>query len=478
MSNLKYKILLIALSSLFFFIITVFVIQTFANISDSLATPSFLFHLSIANFCCTFPIAISWIACAPWCSIIFIILSIGVCLLTFLKTQSGYFLIYIGYFIFLTFLLGWENKRKKDSLVINELDTEKVVEEKNILEQGLNKKSQALETFLHQYADYSKLRNVIDDFSSTLSLNKLCNLIVEHTLNNIGKGELVLLYLVDLNENSLSLISSVSIDKRRRTKIKKGDIFDQWVLKNKQQLLVGDITKDVRFDKHLIAMGDEFKSIMVTPIIHESRVVGTLRINSEKGEEFSTDDLRVLSIIGGIASSAISNALLYQKTEELAIKDSLTGLFVHRYFKERLKEEHKRVLLTKAPLTLLMADLDNFKSYNDRYGHAAGDIILRKVGDIFCSHIKENGIVARYGGEEFAVLLPKINKSEGLTLAEEIRSAIANEKFELRGIDTKITISIGVANIPDDTLDSEELIKSSDQYLYVAKKKGKNRVSG
>ena len=478
MSYVKYNILLIAVSVLLYIAITLVIINIFGKISDVSILPSFTIQLSTSLIIYTFPIILSWITGAAWCSIIFIILSIGICLLTAVKTGNNFYLFYLGYFVFLFLILAWEHKRKKNMIVLYELDAEKIIEEKNIIEQTLTEKTRALEIFLHKYANYSKLKNVIDNFSTTLSLDNICHVIVDDTLNNIGKGELVLLYLVDLNENSLSLVASKSIDQKRRTKIKKGDIFDQWVLKNKQQLLVGDITKDVRFDKQLSLMGDEFKSIMVTPIIYESRVVGTLRINSEAAETFTTDDLRVLSVIGDIASTAISNAFLYQKTEELAIKDSLTGLFVHRYFKERLKEEHKRALLTNTPLSLLMADLDNFKSYNDRYGHAAGDIILKKIGDIFSSHVKENGIVARYGGEEFAVLLPNIEKVEGLRKAEGIRQAIANEKFELRGVDTGITISIGVANIPKDTLDAEELIKRSDTYLYDAKRKGKNQVRG
>ncbi|MBU1863760.1 MAG: sensor domain-containing diguanylate cyclase [Candidatus Omnitrophica bacterium] len=478
MPSLKHKTVLISLSIVLFITVTGTLIQIFGQLSSEIISTSFTVPMWILLFCCTFPILLMWIAELGWYSLFYVALSIILCLLTAVKTGQSVFLLYIVYCIALVLFLIWEHKRKKDLILMNAVDVEKTVEEKNILEEGLTGKAQALEAFLHSYTDYSNLSRVIDEFSSTLSLEKLCNLIVNNTLSVIGKGELILLYLVDLDENSLSLTASKSIDKKRRKEIKKGDIFDQWVLKNRQQLLVKDITKDVRFDEHLSNMKGEFKSLIITPLIYESRIVGTLHINSEKGDIFTTDDLRVLSIIGNIASAALSNAFLYQKTEELAIKDSLTGLFVHRYFKERLQEEYKRALLTNSSLTLLMGDLDDFKIYNDRYGHVAGDIILKRVSALFMSVIKGSGFIARYGGEEIAVLLPRTTKGEGIRIARKIRQVVEREKFELRGMDTSITMSMGVANIPRDTLDCEELIHAADKYLYEAKKRGKNQVVG
>jgi len=420
----------------------------------------------------------AWIAHVRWLAGMYGGLGSTLCFFAYLKTGNPILLMAIVYLTFLLCIVAYLHQIKKNALVIAALDHERLIEEKNVLEESFSKKAKALDMFLHKYADYSKLRGLIDDFASTLSLPKLNSFIVTDTFEVLGKGDFILLYLVDLDENSLSLVASKSVYAKKRTKVKKGDIFDQWVMKNKLQLLVSDITRDVRFDKQRSVFGEEYKSLMVTPIIYESRVVGTLHVDSREADTFTTDDLRILSIIGGIASAALSNAFLYQKTEQLAIKDSLTGLFVHRYFKERLKEEYKRALLTNAPLTLLMTDIDDFKSYNDRYGHAAGDLILKRIGELLFASVKDAGIVARYGGEEFAVLLPKTEKEEGMRIAECIRESIAQEKFELRGVNTSITLSIGVANIPVDSLDSEELIRIADTYLYSAKKKGKNKVLG
>jgi len=478
MLSTKKKYLLLLASVILFVCITYTIILTFRSITDQSHAQHQQVQLAITLAGYILPIVLAWLALLPWAAVVLSTLATIVAFLTIAKTSNTAFLLFGIYYVSAVGLLWFQKRFTHDTVVLHDLEIEKTIKEKNILTEEYKKKNKALEIFLHKYADYANLRGVIEDFASTLSLDKICEIIVRATLNAIGKGEEVMLYIVDLDENSLSLRASKSIDRKRRTKIKKGDIFDKWVLKNIQQLMVNDITSDVRFDVDQNVVSEGLKSLMVTPLMYQSRVIGTLRLNSEDIETFSIEDLRVFSIIAGLASAALSNAILYQKTEELAIKDSLTGLFVHRYFKDRLKEEYKRALLTNTPLTLAMADLDNFKSYNDRYGHTAGDIILKKVSEIISSVIKEKGIVSRYGGEEFAILLPKVMSKDAYEDLETIREKVASTSFDLRGVRTAITISIGVASIPSDTLDSEELIKMADMCLYDAKGRGKNQVIG
>ena len=215
--------------------------------------------------------------------------------------------------------------------------------------------------------------------------------------------------------------------------------------------------------------------MLISPLIHDRKVGGVLRLDSQEPNSFTTDDLRILDAIATLASSAVSNAILYHRTEELAIRDSLTGLYVQRYFRERLAEEHRRSYLLEAPLTLLMCDLDHFKDLNDRYGHGVGDMVLIQSAQIL-SKYAESGIVVRYGGEEFALLIPKIDLKEGQRLAEKIRTAFEAIRLTVRRELLEVTISIGVASIPEDTRDQEELIHIADTRLYEAKRKGRNRV--
>ncbi|MFA7000912.1 MAG: sensor domain-containing diguanylate cyclase, partial [Candidatus Omnitrophota bacterium] len=236
-----------------------------------------------------------------------------------------------------------------------------------------------------------------------------------------------------------------------------------------------DSHQDFRFDVIESQKIEALRSLVAAPIVNEGRVMGTLRVNSSKSKAFTNDHLRLLDTISVLASSAISNAMLYEETELLAIRDSLTGLYVRRYFFERLKDEHRRALLTHRPLSLLMCDLDHFKACNDRYGHGAGDLILIRFAEIL-AQTAEQAIVCRYGGEEFSVLLPEIAKEDASALALRICRATEAESFMIRREPVRMTVSIGVSGFPEDALDMETLVQLADQALYQAKRKGRNRV--
>jgi diguanylate cyclase (GGDEF)-like protein len=160
--------------------------------------------------------------------------------------------------------------------------------------------------------------------------------------------------------------------------------------------------------------------------------------------------------------------------------DSLTGLFNMRYFRLQLAEEFSRSQRYNRPLTLLMIDVDNFKTYNDRNGHPAGDIVLKEISRILIRNVRGTDTVARYGGEEFVVLLPETPIEAGANVAEKIRKAVEDHFFPFAGNQSsdKPTVSIGVASYPDPHITSDQdLIEASDKALYVAKRSGRNRVA-
>ena len=292
------------------------------------------------------------------------------------------------------------------------------------------------------------------------------------------RGKVVILALTDTMAEDLSTVAHQPIGRQEREAegLRQGaDLFDYWVVKNQRRLIVHDAHQDFRFDVKEAARLERLRSLIIVPLLQERRAIGTLRINSSQPNAFTNDDLRLLDIIAVLASSALSNAMLFEQTEELAIRDSLTGLYVRRYFFDRLKEEHRRALLTHRPLSLLMCDLDHFKDCNDRFGHGVGDLMLVQFAQIL-TRTSETAIVARYGGEEFSVLLPETSKEEAALLAEKIREAVEKESFEIRRQRIEMTVSIGVANMPGDTLDLESLVQKSDQALYHAKREGRNRV--
>lgn len=169
-------------------------------------------------------------------------------------------------------------------------------------------------------------------------------------------------------------------------------------------------------------------------------------------------------------------AMLYHQVEELSITDSLTRLLNRRYFIKRLSEEIIRSQQFKLNFSFLMADIDNFKEYNDRFGHLVGDIVLREVSSVIQENTRQIDLVGRYGGEEFTILLPETTKDNAQLAAERIRTSLNAKKIKAYDEELKVTISIGLCSFPDDAQTSEGVIDISDSALYEAKSKGKNQV--
>lgn len=163
---------------------------------------------------------------------------------------------------------------------------------------------------------------------------------------------------------------------------------------------------------------------------------------------------------------------------DLAIRDGLTGLFNHRHFEEILDMELSRADRYNRPLCLIMLDVDHFKIYNDTNGHPEGDVLLQSLSRILLERIRDVDTAARYGGEEFAILLPETNLEKGRVVAEDIRECVEKNPFRSAQCQPlgKVTVSLGVAEFPDDGSDAKSLVKRADEALYKAKNSGRNLV--
>ena len=393
--------------------------------------------------------------------------------------RTSFFLWFVPAYGLLCFLLYRMDQGFEDRLSTLRVDLEKMGNEKNDLEVEYRQKGESVSIFFEKYSTYYNLRKLAEDFATRISLKELSQLVAVRTLDFIPKGDGCFLSLAVQHEEKLSLVASHRLRGPREARRKEGDLFDFWVIRYRKRLLVTDTQKDFRFNAK--AVGDKseaVRSLIAAPLLHEGRVLGTLRLHSAQPESFTADELRLLDAIATLASSALSNAMLFEKTQDLAIRDSLTGLFVQRHFFGRLREEHHRALRSPGnALSLLMCDLDHFKAANDRWGHGAGDLMLVRFAEIL-KEKAEGGVVARYGGEEFAVLLPEVPKEKAVALAEKIRKAMEAFTFTIRREKVQMTVSIGVASLPGDTLDEEELIRRADEALYQAKHGGRNRVMG
>ena len=199
-----------------------------------------------------------------------------------------------------------------------------------------------------------------------------------------------------------------------------------------------------------------------------------------KGERIDTKVLTYQEFqdLGGYLNIVIKeNHRIYQRLTSLAEHDSLTNLFNRRKFMEHLEREFQLSKRYSHSISLLMMDLDHFKRVNDTYGHDAGDLVLKLFAELCVKSIRDVDIAGRIGGEEFAVLMPATGKENAVIVAERIRNEIAHRDFEYGGKPFNVTISIGVASIPPERLNSfAELLKIADTFLYKAKETGRNKV--
>jgi diguanylate cyclase (GGDEF)-like protein len=195
-------------------------------------------------------------------------------------------------------------------------------------------------------------------------------------------------------------------------------------------------------------------------------------------ERLTDDDRLVVNAVASELVVAVENSQLYKLTKRLSITDELTGMFNYRYLQQRLDDEINRAKRYDKAVSLLMMDADEFKHFNDRYGHIAGDRALAEFRSVLGGVLREVDVVARYGGEEFAVVLPETDAAGAFVAAEKIREAIGAHAFgdENGARCCTLTVSIGVATYPTYAQDKESLLRQADDALYRAKNGGKNRV--
>lgn len=212
---------------------------------------------------------------------------------------------------------------------------------------------------------------------------------------------------------------------------------------------------------------------LLFPMITKGKLIGLLVLSSKSKGLYSSDDIDVIMTFAHEAAVVIHNAQLYEQARERANTDGLTGLFNHRYFHERLDEEIVRCSRFGETFTLMLIDLDLFKTYNDIYGHLAGDEIIRQVSQCLKSSLRRVDIGFRYGGDEFAVLLPQTSLEDSQKVAQRIRRAISNQT-ESKGI--PISCSIGLGSWPTDGVMRNDIVEAVDAAMYHAKQTGRDRV--
>lgn len=220
------------------------------------------------------------------------------------------------------------------------------------------------------------------------------------------------------------------------------------------------------------------RSLLIFPITDdEFRCRGVFSVESNEPNQFTNDTMQIFNTLMENASVAFTRAVLYQRMERLATTDGLTGLNNHRHFQEILSKELERAKRYKHPLSLLLMDIDHFKSFNDTYGHPVGDLVLKEIALCIQKSIRINDIPARYGGEEFTVIIPETTQANAMIIAERVRATIEKHVIHSLEKQLRVTVSIGCATYPTQASSQQELIDLADKALYYSKEHGRNQVN-
>lgn len=340
--------------------------------------------------------------------------------------------------------------------------------------------AEANESLNERILELYTLYNISRTLSMTIQLSELFELTMNVIGESLGIAQYCLLLLDDAS-GKLAIQASHgmpgSLDGQGL--ICEKESISWRVVKEGKAILINDTGKEMDhfyFNGSGIASG----SYLGVPLVRKNgEVIGVLSAHKPVVDGFRKSDLRLFKAVAEHVAVAIDNAMTFQQTRELMHRDDLTNLYNRRYFFDRYDREVYRASRYDHPISVLMLDLDHFKNFNDTFGHSRGDEALKKIAHILEKNVRKADVIARYGGEEFLVLLPETSKEGAARVAEKLRSEVAATDFNADAPDLEsagITVTVGVAAMPEDTDKSEALIDLADKALYYGKARGRNQV--
>lgn len=317
---------------------------------------------------------------------------------------------------------------------------------------------------------------------NALDLDRILDLCIKEVPKIVG-ARLASVYLYDYERGEL-ILKRHNHTRRINERIRLQDNpFSPMAhaLSLNQVIAIGD--SEEHTGTHQVELERPFRSkygssaSMIVPLKSGERIVGMLNLTDKVGGgQFDlAEDLPPLEQLSAIIGAAIRNCQLFQEVQRQARSDGMTGFLNHNTFYEELSREIRRHKRYGDPLSLIIMDVDDFKSFNDTYGHQAGDFILRETARLIRDNIRNVDIPARYGGDEFAIILPRVDIDGALLAASRIREKLGQHPFNYQGVDFSISVSSGIGeHHPEES--SAEFVRKVDRALYRAKAKGKNRV--
>jgi diguanylate cyclase (GGDEF)-like protein len=311
---------------------------------------------------------------------------------------------------------------------------------------------------------------------STLELDRLIRIVTELVGRGLGDHGFALLLAED-GTGDLVVRGVYGLDEGvNGTRIPAGEGPAGWAARERSTLLVRDTREDAR-KPVLPWQHGAAGSILAIPLVHQDACGGVLAFFRTALDAFPADEVRLLESVAGQAAIAFENARLHQQMVRLSLTDALTGVQNRRSLFARLEMDRERCERFDQPMAIALVDVDHFRLFNERFGHVAGDGLLKRVAEVLSRSVRKVDLVARYGGEEFAILLPRADRSAALAAGEGLRAAVAAAAIPCDvGGPGHVTISVGVASFPVDAVEVAALIDCADAALFAAKRAGRDTV--
>jgi diguanylate cyclase (GGDEF)-like protein len=220
-----------------------------------------------------------------------------------------------------------------------------------------------------------------------------------------------------------------------------------------------------------LGFGNSF--VISVPLESAGKLIAMVILNNNINDILSDEEKRILMVMGSQAGTLIENALLLDKMSELCLIDELTRLYNRRHFYQVLEVEVDRAKRFDRPLSLIILDIDKFKEFNDKFGHAGGDGILKSLAEVMRSNLRRTDTCCRFGGDEFAVIMPETNSNKAKEILERVRLKwLSIPKIESGGLENPIGFSVGIAEFPKDATTQNNLLSLADAAVYHSKKCG------
>jgi diguanylate cyclase (GGDEF)-like protein len=319
------------------------------------------------------------------------------------------------------------------------------------------------------------LYEIAQTLGSTLKLSEVLP-IVATKLEHIANFTTLVIYLRETGSLRVAYAIGKNSEALKGMEMPIGEGGAGWVAEHRQVLIGGSPLADL--EPTLGSTAAAYRSTAIFPLMHHTEAVGALALYCEEDSGYSTDELRLLETIASHAAAAVHNALAFERTQESALTDSLTGLPNSRYMYSFFDQERSRAERHGYALVLMMMDLDGFKKINDTYGHHVGDEILRRIAQTARGQVRSGDILIRYAGDEFVAILHRATPEVVVDLKSRLQAAVDNCAFEVRpGRVARVGISIGSVTYGVDGIAIDELMEIADQRMYQDKAARKQSAS-